>query len=230
MRIGLIADIQANQVALEAVLAALAAEAIDRIVCLGDVAATGPQPREVVARLRDLGCPVVMGNADAWVLDPPPGGAAEETEAGRIEAIDRWCAAQLSADDLAYLRAFPPTLALPLGDGAGELHCCHGSPRSFDDVIAATTPDEDLDRMLAGTRAAIVAGGHSHVQLVRRHRDRFVLNPGSVGLPVNRLPPAAPVRNAPWAEYAIVTADGGRLGLELRRVPVDVSSAWSAPR
>ncbi len=67
MRIGIIADVHANLAALDAVLAALAAEPADRIVCLGDVA-VGPQPREVVARLRELNGPIVMGNADAWLL------------------------------------------------------------------------------------------------------------------------------------------------------------------
>jgi len=62
MRIAIIADIHGNLTALEAVLADLEDTGADRVVCLGDVAATGPQPHETVARLRALGCPVVMGN------------------------------------------------------------------------------------------------------------------------------------------------------------------------
>ncbi len=52
MRIALISDIHANLIALEAALADLAQRRTDRIVCLGDVAANGPQPHEVVERLR----------------------------------------------------------------------------------------------------------------------------------------------------------------------------------
>jgi putative phosphoesterase len=185
VRVALIADIHGNLVALDAVLADLAGESIDRLVCLGDVAATGPQPREVVARLRGLGCPVVMGNADA------------------------------------FLASFQPTVEVDLGGGA-LLLCCHGSPRSFDEAITATTPEDELDEMLAGGAATIVAAGHTHLQLVRRHRESILLNPGSVGLPIDPVPPAAPVRNPPWAEYAIVTADDGRLAIELRRVPFDL--------
>ena len=72
MRIAIIANIHANRVALDAVLADIEALRPEQIVCLGDVAATGPQPRQAVERLRALGCPVVMGNADAWLLDPQP--------------------------------------------------------------------------------------------------------------------------------------------------------------
>ena len=45
MRVGIIADIHGNLAALETVLAALATERVDRIVCLGDVAAAGPRPQ-----------------------------------------------------------------------------------------------------------------------------------------------------------------------------------------
>ena len=221
MRVALIADIHGNLVALDAVLAALATEAIDRIVCLGDVAALGPQPRDVLARLREVGCPVVMGNADAWLLDPTASTRPLDNDARRIEAIELWCARQLSETDHAFLRSFHPTVELDLGDDR-TLLCCHGSPRSCDEVIAATTPEADLDRMLEGTGAAIVAGGHTHAQLLRRHRDLLIVNPGSVGLPVDRLPPASPIRNPPWAEYAVVDAAGNRLSIDLRREPFDV--------
>ncbi len=42
MRIGLIADIHGNCIALDAVLAALARDGVDDVICLGDVAALGP--------------------------------------------------------------------------------------------------------------------------------------------------------------------------------------------
>lgn len=56
--------------ALDAVLSAVVDHKIKQIICLGDVAATGPQPHEVITRLKQIGCPVVMGNTDDWLLDP----------------------------------------------------------------------------------------------------------------------------------------------------------------
>jgi predicted phosphodiesterase len=49
MRYGLISDIHANLEALNAVLAALQAEAVDAILCLGDVIGYGPNPNECVS-------------------------------------------------------------------------------------------------------------------------------------------------------------------------------------
>lgn len=60
MRIGLLADIHGNFMALEVVLQELAREHVDQLICFGDVASLGPQPRAVIERLRDLGCPVIM--------------------------------------------------------------------------------------------------------------------------------------------------------------------------
>jgi hypothetical protein len=50
------------------VLSDIARRRVDEIVCLGDVAAGGPQPRETLERPRTLGCAVVSGNADEWLL------------------------------------------------------------------------------------------------------------------------------------------------------------------
>jgi len=200
MRIGVIADIHGNLVALEATLAALAHEPLDRLVCLGDVATLGPRPAATLARLRGLGCPGVMGNTDDWLLAAP-----RADRATPVSELTAWAAAQLADAERAFIRTFPPTLTIPL-DGAATLLCCHGSPRSYDEVIAATTPDDALDAMLVGHDAAtLVVGGHTHVQLVRRHGARRIVNVGSVGLPgIGPGTPDLPTnRGVAWAEYGI---------------------------
>lgn len=64
MRLALLSDIHGNAFALEAVLNDLYRRRIDHIICLGDVLPFGPQPLECLNRVRELNCPVVMGNAD----------------------------------------------------------------------------------------------------------------------------------------------------------------------
>jgi hypothetical protein len=83
-RLALIADLHGNAVALEAVLDDLAGRRITELVCLGDVAAGGPQPREALARLRELGCPVVLGNADEWLLEASHASANTRSRAKAI--------------------------------------------------------------------------------------------------------------------------------------------------
>lgn len=136
------------------------------------------------------------------------------------ESLD-WCVRQLTAADVAYMRAFPPVLTVPLSPTA-TLLCFHGSPRSNLDVLLATTPAAELDVLLAGDTATVMAGGHTHIQMLRQHQGLWLVNPGSVGKPFAELPYQGAPRLLPWAEYAIVQEHRGALGVELHRVPLDL--------
>jgi hypothetical protein len=71
----------------------------------------------------------------------------------------------------------------------------------------------------------VLAGGHTHLQLLRRHGGRLLVNPGSVGLPLGALTDA---QLPGWAEYALLEARGGTFELAFRRVPVDVAALAAA--
>lgn len=226
MRIAVFSDIHANRVALEAVLHDLGRRSIDRFVCLGDVAATGPHPRESLAFLMELGCPVVMGNADAWMLDPRPPAESDEFMQ-KITAIDRWCLEQLSPAELDFIRSFQPTITISLEDGA-DLLCFHGSPRNNTDIVRANTPDEDLIDLLAGAQAMILAGGHTHTQMLRRFKESMLVNPGSVGYAYEISSSDGKPHRVPWAEFAIIDREGGRLAVSFHRTPFDTGAVRQA--
>jgi hypothetical protein len=201
------------------------------MVCLGDAIQGGPQPAEVVARLRELGCPVVMGNADAWLLTGEETGA-ETIEAERLrkmEEVRGWSLAQLSDADRSFIAGFRPTVETPLGEGASLLGF-HGSPHSFDDIILPTTPDDEIQRMLGGFEPRFLAGGHTHVQQLRHLGRSFYFGCGSVGLAYRHNQPPGAFRTDPWAEYAVLTVDQGRVSLDLRRAPFDVDALSDAYR
>jgi putative phosphoesterase len=217
-RVGLISDLHGNLLALDAVLAELGREELDGLVCLGDIA-VGPQPRETLSRLRELECPVVMGNWDEWFLEPKP--PRDDELAVRLAEIAAFWADCLTDDDREFMRSFVPRLELGL-DGQTAL-CFHGSPRSNEDWIFATTPDDEVAEMFGENRADVMIGGHTHIQLVRRFEDTVLVNAGSVGLPFSSWWPHQ-VRIAPWAEYAIVGYEEGRLRVDLRRTTYDVDT------
>lgn len=214
--VAIVSDIHGNVVALDAVLAELERLAPDHVVCLGDVAATGPAPQEVVDRLRERDWRFVRGNCDDALVRYAAGTAEPSDESHDV--IDRWCAEQLDPEGIAFLASFAP-VATVQADGVA-ICCYHGSPGSNLDEILPSTPADVLDRWLRGHRARVYAGGHTHVQMVRRHRDGFVINAGSVGLPFPDTSGKG-VINPLWAEYAVIRVDGGCLGVELRRVPVE---------
>lgn len=228
MRIGIISDIHGNLNALENVLTQLKSERVDQIVCLGDVAFGGPQPNDAVERLRELGCLAVMGNTDDFFIHPPKPDPDYENEL-RFKEMIGWMSAQLSQESLDFIRSFQPQIEIQL-DNKKTLLCYHGSPDSPTGIILPTTPDSELAQTLDTNHPAVMAGGHTHVPMFRRYGGAILLNPGSVGMPFVRGAARAQDFRPPWSEYAILTSDKEKLGIELRRVPLDVDAVIARAR
>lgn len=223
MKLAVLSDIHGNAVAFDAVLADLARHPADRVICLGDAVQGGAEPKETVERLRALACPVVMGNADAWLLSGVwTGTPQEESRRAGLEDVRAWSLAQLDAADRAWIAAFAPTVEVEL-DGA-KLLAFHGSPASFDEILLPATPAADFDRALLPYADHVLCGGHVHLQFRRRVGDSFHFNPGSIGLAYRHDPAAGAAFIDPWAEYAVLEVAGGRVSLDFRRVPYDVAA------
>lgn len=218
MRIALISDLHANEVALRAVLADVDRVGCDEVICLGDVATLGPQPNAVIQLLRERTTRRILGNHDDFMLNPKL--IHSYTEVPVVVDSVEWCRARLSEDEVAFLRTFSPNLEVDLGGGA-TLVLYHGTLRSHMEDLLATTPSEEVDEMLQGRRGTIMAGGHTHLQMVRQHNGILIVNPGSVGLPFREHPVNSPPTLLGHAEYATIEANGGSVGVQLRRVPID---------
>jgi putative phosphoesterase len=228
MRIALISDIHGNLVALEAALADIAQQGVDKIVCLGDVALEGPQPVEVIHRLRDLSIPVVKGNNDDWLVNPLPKKAKDEEGRRKIE-MGMWTLERMSAADRALLEGYAMTLSFDL-DGLSLL-CYHGSPRSCKHKIRPLTPARLLVKHFRGHKENLFAGGHTHEAMVRRFGESIILNPGSVGASVIESKTGSKDLYYPaWAEYALVESDGRNLSINLRRIAYSFDDLAAAVR
>jgi len=195
----LVSDIHGNARALEAVLAELERFGVDDGVVLGDVAQGGEEPAAVLDRLADLGWPVILGNADHFLLEVPTDTNEQITE----EQLARrdLSLSQLDQRHLDQIRSFHPTY-----ERYGLL-AFHGSPRHFEDVLLPDTEDVSPWQV---ERGGLLAGGHTHFQWTTRIGDAVYVNPGSVGLSVYRWNDRRPLEHA---EYAIVYGDA----VEFRR-------------
>jgi predicted phosphodiesterase len=94
--------------------------------------------------------------------------------------------------------------------------------------LLATTPEAKLDQALSGYSATVMAGGHTHIQMLRQHRGTLLVNPGSVGLAFREYVAGKAPTLLMHAEYAVVQAHKGAVSVELRRVPLDKSALRSA--
>ncbi len=217
MRVALVSDLHGNAVSLRAVLDHIAASNVDRIVCLGDCATLGPSPERVLETLEELGCPCILGNHDDFLLDADL--VRKYTESPEVTAAVDACRESLSKGAIDFVRTFRKTLELDL-DGT-SLALFHGSPRSHMEDLLATTPPEALDEALGGATATVMAGGHTHIQMLRQHRGILLVNPGSLGMPFEKYVGGGPPRVLAHAEYAIVEGRKGTVAVTLHRVPVD---------
>ncbi len=226
MRIGVISDIHGNCVALDAVLADVANHPVDRWVCLGDALQGGPQPREVLDRLLELGCPVVLGNADAFVLD---GKSGVDPVTDALSVVRDWTVDALGPHGVEAVRTFVKTYELEL-DGAGTWLCFHGSPDSYDTVLLPETPSAELREHLGGRDASVMSGGHTHLQWSASLDGWMFFNPGSVGLVYNRHLPPERFSFYPAAEFVILSTEDEDVRIEFCRAPFDVDALDDAAR
>jgi putative phosphoesterase len=223
MQIAIISDMHGNNFAFETVLTDIKQKGIDQVVCLGDAIQGGPQPAEVVQNLRALNCPVVMGNADAWLLNGEETGdeGIPPERLRKMAEIRLWSLSQLSEDDQAFISRFQPTVTINFENGL-DLLCFHGSPTSFDDIILPHAPKEIFEKYLGAYADHILTGGHTHAQQVRRNGNLFFFNPGSVGFAYSHYQPDGQFQADAWAEYAILAVENRQTSLEFRRLPFDV--------
>ena len=191
---------------------------VDAVACLGDVCTLGPRPSEVLAMIREHASWFILGNHDEYMFRPELLGA--HSDAPVVVSAVAWCRAELEADEVAFMRSFAARAEIDFGDGT-RLLLFHGSPESNTQNLVVATPEATLDDCLGGFGAEVLAGGHTHLQMLRQYRGRLLVNPGSVGMPFESFASGGPPTIMAHAQYAIVEAKRGDVRVELRRVELD---------
>ena len=201
MYVGIVSDIHANRVALEAVLDDM--PDVDVLVCAGDVVGYNPWPAACVETLRERDVPTAMGNHDRAVVTGtgfPGNGMAD---AGVEHARER-----LDEAAMEWLSDLPGERRLL----DGRVKIVHGHP---EDPNRYTYPALFSERLLEDEDVLVM--GHTHVQAHERYDDGVVVNPGSVGQPRD---------DDPRAAYAVVDLEA--LTVEEHRVEYDIEAVVEA--
>jgi len=226
MRVAVVSDIHSNLHALEAVLAAIEAEAPDELWCLGDLVGYGPRPNECCAAIAERADICLAGNHDLAVR-----GTIDLAEFGGEAAVAAgWTRDVLEPQAQELLERLEP-------EGAAHgVALYHGSAR--DPIWEYVLSDEAALATLELAGSQLVLVGHSHVALrVVQSGDeldggvapagtevevgdvRALLNPGSVGQPRDGDPRAAYLfldLNARRASFRRVEYDVERTQREMR--------------
>jgi predicted phosphodiesterase len=204
VRVGLLSDVHANLVALEAVLAALGK--VDALWVTGDTVGYGPDPGDTLALLRDKRALLVQGNHDRAVATGEGLEFFHDRAAEAAQMHQQW----LSSADRDALGALPQIVK------ADRFTLCHGSLR--DPLWEYVTTTRAADATLQRAETEHCCNGHTHVPAffhlgpngaqamrviegtVYPLEQRTLINAGSVGQPRDGDPRAA---------YAVLDTDAG---------------------
>ncbi|MCY3945456.1 MAG: metallophosphoesterase family protein [Anaerolineaceae bacterium] len=210
-RLAVLADIHGNLPALEAVIADMQGEELDQVVVAGDLINGAPFSRQVLETVVDSGWVAIRGNHEMLFLEH-----LAESPGKKARRDSRWVlemtAGQLGDHWRAQVAAMPDELTLRFAD-APPLRILHGSAGNPFRTINRHTDETEACTLLSGVQEKSVVTAHCHLHFERRLAGRQVLNPGSVGAPLDGRTSAA---------YMLLNGDDSGWQAEFRRVPVNV--------
>ncbi|MFZ6031011.1 MAG: metallophosphoesterase family protein [Chloroflexota bacterium] len=213
-RYAVLADIHANLPALEAVLADIRGVDLDGVLVAGDML-NGPQPNEVMERLRTLpGCRMIRGNNENYLLGFAENRVPAAWWTNRQMGFVRWCYQRLDGKHLDFIANLPEQRTI-----GQAIRMVHGSPSSASEYFLPDTHPERFAHAMRSTREAVVIFGHTHQAWQVRQDGRLAFNPGSVGVPMD---------GDARAQYALLTHHDGQWLVEGRRLAYDLAAIRSA--
>lgn len=155
MRYAFLGDIHGNTEALEAVLAGIASESIDKIVCLGDVVGYGAEPTRCVELIRELKCDVIAGNHD-WAA---VGKVSIDCFNAYAKAAALWTREQLPQEHKDWILGLPLVLTYP---DCAVAHGTFHQPEAFNYIQTVFDAQQSFEALKKiGARLGFL--GHSHV-------------------------------------------------------------------
>lgn len=168
-KIGLISDVHATAAPLAEALSIFKREAVDTILCAGDIAGYGDELDQTVELLQGT-CQAIAGNHDLWYLERHSNNTGDQCDPGTS----------------LFLEKLPATVEMAIE--SRSLYMVHASPpRSYLDGIKLLDAEGNLDpglrqewtRRLAGFGHEVLIVGHTHQVYAERLGETLVVNPGS---------------------------------------------------
>jgi len=201
MKIGILSDIHSNLEALEVGLKWLDEQAVDDMVCLGDVVGYGPDPNECCRIVRERVPVTLLGNHDAAVI----GAMSTQYYYDAARTAIQWTRRQLSDENIEWLYQLPYTHRRD----KDKVSFCHSAPLCPSGYFYVVFKDDaQAHQRMFDKLSTVTLLGHSH--LVRSFRlaegkakeiqlskvgfevgAKFLVSVGSIGQPRDRDPRGA---------------------------------------
>jgi|P827metagenome_2_1110787.scaffolds.fasta_scaffold01693_14 diadenosine tetraphosphatase ApaH/serine/threonine PP2A family protein phosphatase len=213
-------DIHSNLDALNVVLEDCRSQGVTDFLCTGDVVGYNACPHECMDIIRELGCPVVVGNHDFYVASQQNLDDFNPAAAAVVE----WTRRQLSEDELSWLRVLPFTRTQM---GITLVHSTMDNPENFGYVFDNLQAEANF----LNQKTPVCFHGHTHCPMIYEKSmngvfridaqdftlpmgRKYFINVGSVGQPRD---------GDPRATYVIF--DPKERTVRYRRLAYDIEAA-----
>ncbi len=213
-------DIHSNLDALNVVLEDCRSQGVTDFLCTGDVVGYNACPHECMDVIRELGCPVVVGNHDFYVASQQNLDDFNPAAAAVVE----WTRRQLSEDELSWLRVLPFTRTQM---GITLVHSTMDNPENFGYVFDNLQAEANF----LNQKTPVCFHGHTHCPMIYEKSmngvfridaqdftlpmgRKYFINVGSVGQPRD---------GDPRATYVIF--DPKERTVRYRRLAYDIEAA-----
>ncbi len=224
MKLAVMADIHSNYVALEQCMAYALKQGVRHFVFLGDYIGELAYPERTMALLygyrEKYDCAFIRGNKEEYWLQYKAEGEQGWREYDSTTGVLWYAYHRLRERDLDFFEHMPIARRLQFGE-LQTLFVCHGTPDSTRKAMRWKNGDlgegvswgnAHTEEVLERCEEKMLLCGHTHVQGRLEYGGKILLNPGAVGLPLEK---------DGRSRFVILHGDGGGWQEEFVSLPYD---------
>ena len=188
MKIAVLSDIHGNYVALESCMNYALERNIDTFLFLGDYVGELAYPERAMKMIYNIkakyNCIFIRGNKEGYWIN------YRKRDANSIEWEDNnsttgmllYAYNHLTNEDIDFFESLPISQKVEI-KGHAPFTICHGSPYIVNEDMI---PDTDrIHEIMEMSDTDLIICGHTHRQNKTTYKNKVVLNPGSVGIPLS---------------------------------------------
>ncbi len=213
MKIAVLSDIHGNYEALKEILSYCEKKNVDEYIFLGDYVGELPKPKKTLDLIYELmerkTCYMIRGNREDYFIN----GLGEENPEWdpykSVVGTMRYVQRNISYDDIALFKTFPITMRLEY-EGLPALRLCHGSPKKSNDCLYKMDKE-----YISSIEEDFILCGHTHKVTDLFISGKRIINPGSVGMPLD---------GKKMARIVFLTSNDSSWDVKFIALPYDVES------
>lgn len=186
MDIAVLSDIHSNYIALERCIDYALSHSIKRFLFLGDYVGDLAYPEKTMQIIYEMNtkyeCHFIKGNKEDYWLNFHENGEMIWQDKNSTTGSLLYTYNHLKKKDLEFFMNLQPVQNITFNN-LPQLTICHGSPYKVNEKLLAD--DARTYEIMDSVASSIILCGHTHTQNKIEHKEKMVLNAGSVGIPLH---------------------------------------------